>query len=346
MLEYTKAISKRIPLKDLLPLPMPVGLCIEPVNVCNFRCKFCPTALPEYKQTVRDVGFMDMGLYHKILTDIKSMGVLKRLNLYGDGEPLLNKKLPEMIRLALGNGVTESLSVTTNGSLLTEPLAEELVNSGLHYLRVSIYALNDEDQYYLTGNHIKIHEILNNIKKLRQVRDQMRSETPFIYVKMLDTYDQRVEEFKKLYTGIADQVNIETPMNWNGYGGIDLISQADPAHKTDETLIQGFYEQRGKNGAKRICTTPFHSLNIKVNGDVTICIVDWNKGTVVGNLKESSLKEVWFGERLRSFRLMHVEGRREENCSCKNCKYLYSNPDNIDDIPSKEMTDILNHQGN
>lgn len=32
--------------------------------------------------------------------------------------------------------------------------------------------------------------------------------------------------FVNIYKPISDEVNIETPMNWNGYGDVDLISKS------------------------------------------------------------------------------------------------------------------------
>ena len=346
MQSYTGHISKRIPLQDLLPLEMPIGLCLEPVNLCNFKCTCCPVSLLDYKSVVKDVGMMDLDLYKKILGDIKVMGKLKKLNLYGDGEPLLHKNIPDMVRLAIQEDVAFPISITSNASLLTEELAVRLIESGLHYFRASVYSVREKRHAEITRSSTSVTDIFNNIKRFVEIRDKLKSKTPYIYVKMIDTYSRENDDFLKLYSPIADEANIETPMNWNSYDNIDLISKVDPNQKTDQTLIQGFYNQRGASGYKRICTTAFHSLNIKHNGDVVICIVDWNKGTKVGNIKEQSLSEIWFGEELRQFRSMHVENRRSENISCRNCKYLYNNPDNIDHLPQDQLYEIINHKMN
>ncbi len=136
-------------------------------------------------------------------------------------------------------------------------------------------------------------------------------------------------------------------MNWNSYKSYDLISQIDHAHKTDEALVQGYHMKNGclASGEKRICTTPFLSLTIKVNGDVCICIVDWNRGTKVGNIADESLSDIWFGERLRKFREMHIRGRRQENVSCCNCRFLYATPDKMDHFTEEQCFDILNFKG-
>jgi len=143
-----------------------------------------------------------------------------------------------------------------------------------------------------------------------------------------------------------DQVNVELIKSLvenaetNISGAEIIINGIDKEKNTDETLIQGYYGCDSRSGYKKICTTPFLSLNVKQNGDVCICIVDWNKGTKVGNIKKESLKEIWYGEKLRKFRRMHIEGLRNQNESCCNCNFLYSNPDNMDDY-SKDWYDSI-----
>jgi radical SAM protein with 4Fe4S-binding SPASM domain len=131
-------------------------------------------------------------------------------------------------------------------------------------------------------------------------------------------------------------------MNWNGYDNIDLIGKIDPLGKTNQQALQGYYGQKNIANMKKICTTPFLTLNIKNDGDVCICIVDWNRGTLVGNILKSTLSEIWHGEPLREFRRMHIDQRRHENKSCRNCNFMYCNPDNMDDLSPDKYERILN----
>ncbi|MBF0102934.1 MAG: radical SAM protein [Desulfobacterales bacterium] len=346
MKSFTEKNSSRKQLNSILPLPMPLGICIEPTNFCNFKCIQCPASLKDFHDIVGSKGHMRIDLFEKILQNIKEMGRLKNLNLYGDGEPFLCDNLVSMVKKAVCENVSEVITVTTNASLIDEKTALAIIKSGLTYLRVSIYGTTEEKFRRNTKARVSLQKIRDNLMYLKTLRDSLKQEKPFIYIKMIDTYDKNTsDEFVSQYKEIADEINIETPMNWNGYGGYDFIHQVDPSGKTDQTKIQGFYLERGISGYKKICTTAFHSLNIKQNGDVVICIVDWNKGTKVGNIKEQTLKEIWFGDQLRQFRLMHINGERHKNVSCKNCQYLYGNPDSISDLSPERYQEILNFKG-
>ena len=43
----TKLIFDQMPqiIKDILPLKVPMLIWIDPTNMCNFKCVFCPTGM-------------------------------------------------------------------------------------------------------------------------------------------------------------------------------------------------------------------------------------------------------------------------------------------------------------
>ncbi len=332
-------------LNEMLPLPAPLGLCIEPTNRCNMSCRFCPKHLDEFPEVVGGLRFIDFTLFEKVIHDVKSMGCqLVNLNLYGDGEPFLHKRLLDMIRYAAKMQVAKNIIVTSNGSAINEKNAEALLDSGLTHLRVSIYGVDENFHRHITGSNITPVQVHANIERLRKMRDARGNQLPNIYVKMIGTSEthSQIDQFRAMYSGLADEVNVENPINWNGYNGNDLVGALDPEHTFDLTTVQGWHAQKGQpNRQKQVCTTPFLSLNVKSDGVVTICIVDWNKGTAVGDITMESLAEIWHGERLRDFRRMHIENRRSENPSCKNCMVLHNSPDNIDDIAQTDPDRLL-----
>jgi radical SAM protein with 4Fe4S-binding SPASM domain len=137
-----------------------------------------------------------------------------------------------------------------------------------------------------------------------------------------------------MYKTIADEVCIEPPMNWDGQKNFmnNLYSKRE--------IKKALYSSKKKE--KKVCPFAFYSLVIKCSGEVVACCVDWSKQTKIGNIKKESLFRIWNGKNLREFRKMQLEGRRSENKSCKNCTYLNTSPDNIDNLPRKKILETIN----
>src|SRR5262249_3431150 len=146
----------------------------------------------------------------------------------------------------------------------------------------------------------------------REVRDSMGSQRPFLYAKMIDALDeQENERFFSLYGPVADECGLEPRTNWTGYEGRDL-TQLGRVDDNARSKIASPPE-------KSICAYPFFILVVHADLDVSVCCADWNKKALVGNLAKQSVGEVWRSKALRDFQKLHVENRRSENESCRNC---------------------------
>lgn len=58
------------------------------------------------------------------------------------------------------------------------------------------------------------------------------------------------------------------------------------------------------------CFAPTDNLLVAFNGDVLLCCDDAERRTVMGNIMESSLDEIWFSDRFRTARTLLAEGKR------------------------------------
>ena len=81
---------------------------------------------------------------------------------------------------------------------------------------------------------------------------------------------------------------------------------------------------------KEVCPYPFYVMAVNFDGSVSLCGNDWSHSTVVGNLNQNTVREVWNSEAWFKFQKMLCEGRRCENRACGDCYYLKIVPDNID----------------
>jgi len=103
----------------------------EVTGKCNLNCRHC-LYFNNLKKPAPDLTFEEMTT---ILDSIALDGQIKAIWLSG-GEPLLRKDLPRFAREISKRGMVPSVS--TNGTLLTDKLAEELYEAGVRYVHLSI----------------------------------------------------------------------------------------------------------------------------------------------------------------------------------------------------------------
>ena len=114
--------------------------------------------------------FMSLVDFKKIIDEIGNWEGehIKNLRLYNAGEPMLNPEFKDMLLYLKDKNVSDRIEITSNCSLLTKELAETIVDVGIDYLRVSVYATNDVEKADFTRNSISVNKIIDNVKYLRE----------------------------------------------------------------------------------------------------------------------------------------------------------------------------------
>lgn len=312
--------KKRESLSELIPLETPFTLLIEPANLCTLACKFCPTGDTSLlRKFNRPQGMMDYKLFKKIIDDLKTFNSkLKKLYLYKDGEPLLNPRLVDMVQYTKNMDVAEEIRLTTNGTLLNPKMNRELIKAGLDLIQISINATSDEGYKKICNRKISYKKLIENITDFYNNRGSCQ-----MHIKFLDCNRSAEDrtKFIKDFEKISTSINIETLHGWSASDAKDFTLNIEPATTPDGVPFV----------PKEVCPFPFFSLSVNFNGTVSICCVDWSHGTVVGDLKKQSLREVWTGKKLYDFRVMHLKKERCRNRACKDCQYILTASDCIDD---------------
>jgi len=140
-------------------------LRLSVIDACNFRCPYCMPAdrIPDDHglDAASRLSFDEM---ETLVRGFARLGTHK-LRITG-GEPLLRKRLPELIaRLAKIEGI-DDLALTTNGSLLA-PHANALREAGLHRLTVSLDALDPERFAAMSGGRGRLADVLAGLAAAR-----------------------------------------------------------------------------------------------------------------------------------------------------------------------------------
>lgn len=110
------------------------NIAIETCNFCNRGCDFCPVGHDR-----KPVQRMHDGLFLKILTDLSDFEYRGDICLQWYNEPLADKRLPDMVRMARAACPDSYIYCASNGDLLTPKLFDRLVRAGLNLINVSQY---------------------------------------------------------------------------------------------------------------------------------------------------------------------------------------------------------------
>ncbi|MFA5385821.1 MAG: radical SAM/SPASM domain-containing protein [Eubacteriales bacterium] len=293
-------LENRTLLQDVIPLSTPYLVFLDPSDICNAKCQWCPTGSGEalkYKKP----QLMDFDLYKKIIDDLCEMpDPIKTLRLYKDGEPLLNRDLPKMIQYAKDSGRFGQIDTTTNGIALTPKLGKKLVDAGLDKIFISVPSDYTEEYRDQVCNFI-VHK--GSCK---------------IYVKIIgDHLDNLGREIFYNDFQDADRAFIE------------YLSPCWPEFDVGKVGNIGIYGQPIKE--VWVCPYIFYSLAINSDGTVSLCFLDWKHGMILGDLAKESFKSIWQGHPLTMIRKAHLIAYRDFFKPCRKCGQLtYGAPDDID----------------
>lgn len=309
-------------LSEVLPLETPFSLLIDPSNICNFKCAFCPTGQPQLLAKVaRPSGMMDFNLFCKIIDDLRGFKQkLEKINLCKDGEPFLNKNLVKMIAYAKTKNVAKDISVTSNGALMNEIEARGLIDAGLDSVRISVEHVDDAGYKKITRTPTSYEQIRKNVEYLFNKKIGKKSNLK-IHVKLIDTglSDLEKEKFINDFSGISDSINFNPIDGRNNSQGYDFTLGRGVSSVTE-------YANTRPKIDRKVCPHPFYSMAVNFNGLVSVCCMDWSLEAVVGDAKKESLVDIWCGEKLRNFRMLHLKGERKKINICADCQVVMSAP--------------------
>lgn len=322
-------IENHIILGEVVPLNTPFVLLVDPSNLCNFRCEFCPTGHRDLiSKTGRFQGNMDINLFKKIIDDLEEFPEpIRVLRLYKEGEPLINPYFADMIKYGRNSKRILRIDTTTNGALLNHQLNEKIIEAGLNQINISVNGVTAEQIYKYTKAKVDFKKYVENIKHLYDNRGDC--EISIKAIRELLTEDER-QQFFDIFGDISNRIFLES------------LSPAWPNFKftEDESVIEtGNYGQSIIE--RKVCPYIFYIMVINSDGKSSFCVGDWKHTLIAGDLKKQSVKEVWQGDILKNARLAHVEGHRSENEFCAACRVVsHGTLDNLDPY-MKEIKDRL-----
>ncbi len=312
---------------------------IELTNVCDFNCLFCPKSVMK-----RPFGYMDTGLAKRIIDEIGEKGICEKITFHVMGEPTLHLDFFDILLHTLDRKVRVGL--TTNGSGLGGEVGRRLIKYNLHQIDVSLQTPDAESFKLRKSRSLSFDSYIRGILRFFQAYRAKWPETIFKF-RFLNTMFRKREMERKVgrLKVISSAEELRTTFQyWSGYI-YDILGvgrqEREMAAKRIESLVpykwnvvevypglffetyvledwgNAFSDRKIINAWGGYCFGMRDHFSVLYNGDVTLCCVDFDGKTAVGNLNNASLEEVLSSKVVgrivsgfKRFRLVHPYCKR------------------------------------
>ena len=340
----------------------PYGLQVGVTDHCNYGCVFCATFSHKNPDRSADENStrLDTGRFAALVREAAELEV-EQISLVGVGEPFLHPDIMLFIKEIKARSIR--CMVTTNGSALTRRRIDEIVESEMDILNISLNAATEDTYALIHGEkHRRLYgAVLEHLSRLARIKRERGKNKPRLALRFVMT-NQNIGELRG-FVDLAIRL-----------GADELFFQnyVPPAFGRDIALDRG-----GKEAVARILLSlkekmAEHGLSSNIDAVVSRygagaglepevyqgyrvddtfyydnpCYVGWTYamilangavmpccycGVAMGNINDDSFKNIWFGDRYNRFRKvaadLPVSRLGVEGCKCfNNCG---STPDNI-----------------
>ena len=248
---------------------------IESTNQCNAKCVFCPR-----DDMARPQGIMDMALFQKIADECAALGI-GHIRMHNYGEAFMDRQLVEKVRYAKRLGIPE-VGLISNGSLITEAAARGMVDAGLDAINISVDAAGKE-VFESTRLNLSYDKVIANVERLIRIRDEAGKRRPKLILSFVRQNNSAEEQsFIAHWRTKADKIHITDLHNWAGTLN----------HESDVNFP---------------CYRPWLTFTVLWDGRASLCCADFDGREILGDLRTSTIREIWNGKPYLRARQAHLD---------------------------------------
>lgn len=291
-------------------LVIPERIQIESVFACNASCVMCPVHAP----SERKKGVMKLELFKEIIDKLEPYKEkINKVDLWGLGEPLMDKKLNLKIKYAKEKGF-KGLAIATNVELLDEKTAVELFEAGLDTIIFSIDGVKKETHEGIRVD-LNFERVRENAERAISLRNKGGYATRFV-VRFI-RQELNHEEWAAYHDFWSSRISKDKN---------DIIIRYDVHVWGGEIENTGEINKKiSQVPAQLPCHHLFDRLMVLRDGTVPMCCSDMHHATHrFGNVKDSSPIEVFNSNIVKRFRDTHNSGKRLDMKICSDCTILES----------------------
>ena len=312
-------------------LSAPLAICFGITNKCNLNCKHClasKTRLNQDLTTEELLGIIKQIIERKIFN----------VAIFG-GEPLLRKDFFTIIEALKKPWIT--ISLNTNGTLITKELAERLANSSIKAYTVSLDGASSAVQEPFRGSG-SFEKNIEGIKNLIEKKCNVLISTTVTHYNYFDVENivllgknigaNRVRLNEVMYIGNAacyhKSLVVTAKEKFVLLGKIkDLKNRFGQFVTGSLVQVIDIMEEIKQNRHQlafplsiRGCGAATTKCAIRPDGLVVPCENLWD--IIAGDLRNTSFYDIWYNSPIMKAFREPVEIKEDEIPDCRECQYL------------------------
>jgi sulfatase maturation enzyme AslB (radical SAM superfamily) len=256
----------------------PYILFLEPLYYCNLDCPLCDRqAFPDARKN--DAGRLSIELYDRILEEVGDY--LFQCQIFGQGEPMLDWKLTKQI-IDKSHRRRIFTLVSTNCTLITPTIAEEVVSCGLDHLVCAIDGITQESyEVYRTGG--KVTDAFDGMKRILEEKKKQNSKMEIEWQYLVHKHNvHEVEGAKKIAAELGVYIRF-APLR-----GMEWDKSLEEFWLPKGTSLGATAKPVGESMTDFPCYFLWRSLVLNSNGKLARCLIYQNISQYA-NLHEQSV---------------------------------------------------------
>lgn len=273
----------------------PERITVELTNRCNLQCVMCPRSKVKMR-----LGDMDADLFKNIINEASHF-LPTCLVAFFRGESLLHPNLLELLSFAKNKGL-KPIQLASNAFFLDSKITDSILDLGIDFISFSV-DVNNPETYKKIRKNSYFEKIFSNILYFISRKEKKKMRLPIIQVSAVKTEDSKplIQDFINFWKNKVDRVRVY------------------PAHSLNGLL--GHLQKDTPQNARRPCLKLLTDIVIYWDGEVAICNHDWQRESLIGNIKGESIEKIWKSEIYNNIRDKHLNNELTDFSPCDYCSH-------------------------
>jgi radical SAM protein with 4Fe4S-binding SPASM domain len=219
----------------------------------------------------------------------------KVIQLHGYGDPLLDRNMPEYVKLLHDRQFFSYFSC--NPANIDISITKKMFENKLDYIKYSLESVSDTIHRKIRGKASNFSKSYEKIIELLQIKKEQNYKTTIIITMLNLNRPDQMDDYRQLK---------------DAFSGKDVYLYLK---SEDQQWYRKNYHGTESIHWSEICKHPWMSMTIKSNGECAMCMEDFNNEIILGNANNDTLFEIWNREKYRKFRWDHFN--LTPNIKCK-----------------------------